>query len=148
SLRRRALSDEDADFIGRNLAKAQLALGDAALLAFGQYDWSCVTRHERLKRLYPGNLVPQLSKILHHHAAGVAFKLHPRRSCLSSEDFPSALLQGCQPATRPQPQVCSQPPNSGAAQASDFDSLHRELCSLACEIWLWLEKRRLNRAFP
>ena len=31
---------EDADFVGRNLAKAQMAIGDAVLAALGQYHWS------------------------------------------------------------------------------------------------------------
>ncbi len=47
-LRKSALSSEEADFIGRNLAKMQLALGDAVLTAFGQYHWSAWERHRRL----------------------------------------------------------------------------------------------------
>src|SRR5262249_46139172 len=30
---------------------------------------------------------------------------------------------------------------------AEFAALHRELCSLAAELWLWLESRRLNRPF-
>ncbi|PYL00604.1 MAG: hypothetical protein DME19_04505, partial [Verrucomicrobia bacterium] len=44
-------SPVDADFVERNLAKAQLAFGDAVLTAFGRYHWSCLERHKRLKSL-------------------------------------------------------------------------------------------------
>src|SRR6185436_5065391 len=37
-----------ADFVGRNLAKLQLALGDAVLTLLGQYHSSCRERHRRL----------------------------------------------------------------------------------------------------
>ena len=49
-IERAPFTPEDADFVGRNLAKAQLALGDAVLTVFGQYHWSCRERHERLQR--------------------------------------------------------------------------------------------------
>lgn len=69
---------EDADFVARNIAKAQLALGDALLAAEGRYHWSCVERHQRLVA----------GEALHrHHAQGVAFKLHPQRSALSRDDL-------------------------------------------------------------
>lgn len=65
-----------ADFVCRNLAKAQLAFGDAVLTAFGQYHWSCLERHERLRRLSAANF-PCPDALRRHHAAGVKFKLHP-----------------------------------------------------------------------
>jgi hypothetical protein len=70
---------DDADFVGRNLAKAQLAFGDVVLAAVGQYDWSCLERRERLQHLTTP--LPRLAEIHRHHAAGVKFKLHPRRTC-------------------------------------------------------------------
>jgi hypothetical protein len=69
-------SDTAADFIGRNVAKAQLALGDAVLTVAGRYHWSCRERHRRLSRL-TGLAVPELEAIRVHHEAGVQFKLHP-----------------------------------------------------------------------
>jgi hypothetical protein len=69
-----------ADFIRRNLAKAQLALGDAVLTAFNQYHWSCLERHRRLKQLVAGEETPWLPEVLRHHAAGLRFKLHPDRT--------------------------------------------------------------------
>ena len=42
---------DDADFVGRNLAKDQLAFGDVLLTAHGQYHWSCQERHRRLECL-------------------------------------------------------------------------------------------------
>ena len=75
-----ALAPEDADFVGRNLAKAQLAFGDAVLAARGQYHWSCRRRHERLVRIAPSEDLPWLPAVFQHHAAGVNFKLHPWRA--------------------------------------------------------------------
>ncbi len=68
---------DDADFTARNLAKAQLALGDVWLAAHGQYHWSCLERHCRLAAL------PAPWDLMGHHAAGVAFKLHPQLSTAS-----------------------------------------------------------------
>ena len=65
---------DDADFTARNIAKAQLALGDVWLAAHGQYHWSCLERHRRLGGL------PAPWDLIGDHAAGVEFKLHPRRS--------------------------------------------------------------------
>ncbi len=68
-------SPADADFVGRNLAKAQLALGDVVLTMAGLYHWSCLERHRRLQKLAGDD-----SSLISHHAAGVEFKLHPQRS--------------------------------------------------------------------
>jgi hypothetical protein len=77
-LARHDFSTDDADFVGRNLAKAQLALGDVMLTMNGSYHWSCQERHRRLQSL--ADVSPLL---LTHHAAGVSFKLHPRRTTQS-----------------------------------------------------------------
>jgi hypothetical protein len=71
---------EDSDFIGRNLAKAQLALGDAVLAMHGKYHWSCRERNRRLMQLALSEPPPKFPEIKKHHDVGVAFKLHPRRS--------------------------------------------------------------------
>jgi hypothetical protein len=117
-LRETSLTSEKADFIGRNLAKAELALGDAVLTVFGQYHWSCLERHHRLVRLAPSLSGSPLSaigyQVLHHHQVGVEFKLHPRR------------LHSTQ---------------------AEFEQRHSELSGLASQLWLWLENRRLNRCF-
>jgi len=70
---------DDADFVGRNLAKARLAFGDVLLTAHGQYHWSCQERHRRLECLDVPSL-PWATALITHHAAGVEFKLHPARS--------------------------------------------------------------------
>ena len=77
---------EDADFVGRNLAKAQLAFGDVLLTAHGQYHWSCRERHQRLENLTNSEL-PWLAALKTHHAAGVEFKLHPTRSTETRESL-------------------------------------------------------------
>ncbi|WP_347442039.1 hypothetical protein [Rubritalea sp.] len=79
------LSKEDTDFVTRNIAKAQLAIGDALLCAHGQYHWSCVQRHENLKTLSAADLPMQ--DILTHHLVAVDFKLHPQLSTVSKEEL-------------------------------------------------------------
>ena len=79
-LERQPFTVEDTDFVGRNLAKAQLAFGDAVLTVFGQYHWSCLERHERLRRLNVLECDPWLADVRRHHSAGVRFKLHPYRT--------------------------------------------------------------------
>jgi hypothetical protein len=77
-LQQSSFTSDDADFVARNIAKAQLALGDSLLAAQGRYHWSCIERHQRLAA----------DEVLHrHHANGVAFKLHPQRSTLSRDDL-------------------------------------------------------------
>ena len=81
------LTSEDSDFINRNLAKMQLALGDTVLTAFGQYDWSVQERHRRLGDLASDGLPPWLPEIQTYHKAGAAFKLHPRRVAKARDEF-------------------------------------------------------------
>lgn len=66
-----------ADFVRRNIAKVQLACGDAVLTAGGRYHRSCRERHHRLQQLAASEPSPWLEAVLRHHAIGVAFKLHP-----------------------------------------------------------------------
>jgi hypothetical protein len=79
-LRRADFNAADADFVGRNLAKAQLAFGDVLLTVHGQYHWSCRERHRRLLALAADFPADALAAIRADHAAGVEFKLHPIRS--------------------------------------------------------------------
>jgi hypothetical protein len=88
-LRHTELTFEQTDFIGRNLAKAQLALGDAVLTAFGRYHWSCRERRSRLDQLAATGDPAQFAEIGRHHQAGVEFKLHPRQVFESSQKLRS-----------------------------------------------------------
>jgi len=90
-LRDSELSADAQDFIGRNIAKAQLAFGDAVLTVNGRYHGSVLDRHERLKIL-PTSLAPSLSEILKHHADGMEFKLHPRKTAAAKAEL--AKLHG------------------------------------------------------
>lgn len=83
----------DADFIRRNIAKAQLAFGDAVLTAHGKYHWSCVERHRRLEHLALLESSHWLTDVCAHHAAGVRFKLHPQRSRATKEELQSLLSE-------------------------------------------------------
>jgi hypothetical protein len=76
-LQRKVLPGAEADFVARNLAKAQLGLGDALLVAFGQYHWSAPERHRRLAALKAEDLPDWLPVVQAHHGAGLVFKLHP-----------------------------------------------------------------------
>ena len=103
--------EDDPDFIRRNISKAQLALGDVVLTAFGRYHSSCRERHRRLEKL---ESLP-FPDLLRHHATGVEFKLHPY---VSTEPL--------------------------AALKTELT----EIRDLAGQIFLWLEQRRLETAFP
>lgn len=74
-----------ADFVRRNVAKAQLACGDAMLAAGGLYLWSCRERRRWLQRLARRAPWPWRDDLLRHHAAGVEFKLHPESGEISRE---------------------------------------------------------------
>ena len=78
-LLKNSLTGEESDFVGRNLAKAQLALGDALLTVLGRYHWDCLERARRLRDLETEAGLFPLREVLAHHAAGVQFKLHPFR---------------------------------------------------------------------
>lgn len=74
-----------ADFVARNIAKAQLAFGDAVLTVHRQYDWSCRERNRRLHaRDFTGS---DAETIRFHHDAGMEFKLHPVQSRASREEL-------------------------------------------------------------
>jgi rhamnosyltransferase len=84
-LKKRAWSEDDADFVGRNLAKAQLALGDVLLVSATQYHWNCLERKKALENLAAKE--EWMRAVQQHHAAGVDFKLHPRRISKSPAEF-------------------------------------------------------------
>jgi hypothetical protein len=86
-LKKRELTADEADFVGRNLAKAQLALGDVVLAAEGKYHWNCLERKNALAILNIQDALPWLQEVREHHAAGVDFKLHPRRISKSLAEF-------------------------------------------------------------
>jgi len=86
-LRKSVLPSAEADFVGRNLAKTQLALGDAVLAAFGQYHWSARQRHRRLAIFDVMELQPWLPEVQMHHATGLEFKLHPACVSKTADEF-------------------------------------------------------------
>ena len=126
-LGRTTLDDEECDFIGRNVAKAQLALGDALLTVLGEYHWDCRERHCRLvnlasaERQNNGGAQNGLKEwgiswreIQSLHARGVKFKLHP---------------------------------TSDWGNRSELEREHARVSKLASRVWLWLESRRLGQCF-
>ena len=81
------LNAAEEDFIGRNLAKAQLALGDVVLAAHGQYHWSVCERVQRLKNLDVSRLPVTAAELQRHHLSGAQFKLYPRRLSKGADAF-------------------------------------------------------------
>jgi hypothetical protein len=79
-LQREDFGPMEADFVGRNIAKAQLAMGDVLLCAKGQYHWSCRERQERLTRLELNAELQWAEPLKINHKTGVHFKLFPARS--------------------------------------------------------------------
>lgn len=88
-LERTPFTQADSDFVRRNIAKAELALGDAIVTARGRYHWSCRERQRRLQPFLALEHWNWMGEVLAHHAAGVEFKLHPEDAPLD----PAALRQ-------------------------------------------------------
>lgn len=86
-------SSAEADFSRRNLAKAQLALGDALLTHLGHYHWSCLERRRRLEAV--AEQFPLLSDVRAQHVVGVEFKLKPFRSSESQAELAAAHQTIC-----------------------------------------------------
>lgn len=86
-LARTVFTPGDADFVARNIAKAQLGAGDAVLTALGQYHWSVRERHARFERLVRTERAEWLAAVGREHTAGVEFKLHPARSDATREEL-------------------------------------------------------------
>src|SRR5437667_1590292 len=63
-LERTDFTPENADFVRRNVAKAQLAFGDVLLTVEGQYHWSCRERAARLSCLVSD--FPMLEEVRQH----------------------------------------------------------------------------------
>ena len=73
-------SAADADFVQRNIAKSELAFGDAVLTAHGMYHWSGAERQRRLLKLVSLKSIPWLEEVRLRHAISLVFKFHPERS--------------------------------------------------------------------
>lgn len=86
----------DADFIRRNIAKAQLALGDVLLVAQNLYHSSCRERHRRLQKFEEVPSLTGLSRIIALHQCGVDFKLHPVSSRESRDQLRADLQEATQ----------------------------------------------------
>jgi hypothetical protein len=83
----------DTDFIRRNIAKAELAGGDAILATQGLYTWSCRERHRRLEAIREQLPADWRDALLRRHADGVAFKLHPVSDEVSREELQTRLAE-------------------------------------------------------
>jgi hypothetical protein len=86
-LRLAHFTPDDADFVGRNHAKARLAFGDAFLVMQHQYHWSCRERLRRFRRLALECRADWVHGLADLHEQGVEFKLRPFRSTKSQQDL-------------------------------------------------------------
>lgn len=86
-LTREQFTSEDADFVGRNLAKAKLAFGDVVLAMRNQYHWSCRERHKRLRKLQAEGSLQNFDWVLRFHEEGIDFKLHPVKNTSTRSDL-------------------------------------------------------------
>lgn len=85
-LRKTNFSEAEADFVGRNHAKAKLAFGDVVLTTHGLYHSSAIERHDRLRTI-SSTTAPFFEQVLKLHAQGVDFKLHPDSKKGSAHEF-------------------------------------------------------------
>jgi len=111
--------ETESDFVARNIAKAQLGVGDALLVAARQYHWSCIERLRRIRALEVQAAACGLDwvtfqEVVLDHAAGAEFKLHPVRS-----REPAIVLR----------------------------AKHTRISALAQKVWLGIEKLRLGQNF-
>lgn len=88
-LQRPEFSAADGDFVARNIAKAELALGDAVLAVHREYHWSARERHRRLQQLRPAEGAAWLEVVQAHHAQGLQFKFLPERTSASRSELQS-----------------------------------------------------------
>jgi hypothetical protein len=123
-LERGDFSAEDADFVCRNLAKTELALGDVVLMAFGRYHWSCLERGRRLRALGSADDLPWIEEVRKRHAAGVAFKLQPYRSLLSRDALQEHFCEVSALALRSWLWLENRRLGCGFRSASDYASSH------------------------
>jgi len=86
-MQRPEFSAADGDFVARNIAKAELALGDAVLTVHHEYDWSARERHRRLQQLRPKDGLPWLEAVRTHHARGLQFKFLPERTSAPRDEL-------------------------------------------------------------
>jgi hypothetical protein len=127
-LAHRQITLEDADFIGRNIAKAQLAFGDAVLVLHQQYHWSCRERHKRLLALST-DASPWQNEICEHHAAGLEFKLHPHTASNSAEAFEAQHREVSELALRLWLWIESQRLNQNFSSAREYALSAVQKCS-------------------
>jgi len=92
-LLKKEFTDEDSDFICRNLAKAKLCFGDVILVVHGLYNWSCRERSSRLTKLKLelDSPILQIEQIREWHREGVEFKLHPYKSKAEKKELSKEL---------------------------------------------------------
>ena len=117
NLNRPAFSPRDADRVERSLNRMRLALGDVLLVATGQYHPGLRERHQRFQAWC---------------------QFDPPPTGLPLERLLQLHTQGLEASLHP---ALLLPPHDALA------AQYAELVELARATWLWIEQRRLKRAF-
>jgi hypothetical protein len=81
-LQRPEFTLEESDFVARNIAKLQLAVGDVFLVHHGLYHSMASTRHERLANRWEIS-----AEWVDAHKLALDFKLHPQRSTETRQEL-------------------------------------------------------------
>jgi hypothetical protein len=74
------LTQQDTDFVVRNIAKLKLSLGDACLTVFGNYHWSTIERNRALRKLFDHWVIldsDTQERIVALHDEGMAYRMNP-----------------------------------------------------------------------
>lgn len=150
-LERSRWTEEAADFVRRNVAKAQLACGDAILTVCGLYHWSCRMRGRRLERLLDamkdqllgdanGGAVPAAS------GAG-SLLAAPDEPCAADSPFPPIAWLARVAAHHAAGIEFKLHPTVGPAERETLARQHAVVAAFTLQTWLWVESTRLNRTF-
>jgi rhamnosyltransferase len=144
-LRKPQLTVDDADFIGRNLAKAQLALGDTILVAAGKYHWSCRQRQNALDELAArqrGSSQRELALTSTEFLSGLT-------PAATKDGFFNGLPAEMEEVRRHHRAGVDFKlhPRRISKSAPEFREEHDAIAHRALQVWLWLESRRLRRPF-
>ncbi len=87
------LTQDDLEFVQRNLAKIELAMGDAILTVQGAYHWNGKERNQRLRKLPPVEGIQSWDSLVAAHTQGIQFKLRPSHPVESHETLSDQLTR-------------------------------------------------------
>jgi len=145
-LQNEGLTPKQMDFIGRNIAKAGLALGDALLVAAGTYHWSVVERGRRAQEEISDSKLPAPVKTESERRSA-----EPEAG--EHRGFDNVVGARCGINLK-KVRRCHAigvefklHPIRTHGSREELATQYQEVSALASDLWLWLENRRLDRSF-